>query len=193
VSHSSLRLTAKGPFALLFPPLSILQVLALDPQLNHSLLGFKITPRKGQFLVYKLPQRQQGQAQGQLMTIEPVATQFTKGVILWQTLYGNVIVGPTADDVLEKDDYATDTETLRRLQQFGEKVYPLLKEAEVIGSYSGLRPASEYRDYQIYSNANEDKKWITVGGIRSTGESFSINALSRDVDLDLCIVRPHSF
>jgi glycerol-3-phosphate dehydrogenase len=105
------------------------------------------------------------------MTIEPVATQFTKGVILWQTLYGNIIVGPTADDVLEKDDYATDVETLKRLQQHGELVYPFLKDAEVIGSYSGLRPASEYRDYQIYSNRNGDKKWITVGGIRSTGQA----------------------
>lgn len=111
------------------------------------------------------------------MTIEPVATEFTKGIIVWRTLYGNIVVGPTADDVLEKDDYTTDPQTLKRLQQFGEKVYPFLKDAEVIGSYSGLRPASEYRDYQIYSNSNEDKKWITVGGIRSTGHKNSFRFL----------------
>lgn len=104
------------------------------------------------------------------MTIEPVATQFTKGVIVWQTLYGNVIVGPTADDVLDKDNYQTDVNVLKKLQDHAEMVYPLLKNAEIIGSYSGLRPASEFRDYQIYSNNSNGKKWITVGGIRSTGK-----------------------
>ena len=33
--------------------------------------------------------------------------------------------------------------------------------------YSGLRPATEHRDYQI--TAWPGQQWITVGGIRSTG------------------------
>jgi hypothetical protein len=79
-------------------------------------------------------------------------------------------VGPTADDVEDKEDYGTDPATLKKLQDYAEMVFPFLKDAQVIGSYSGLRPATEFRDYQIYSNLNEGhRKWITVGGIRSTG------------------------
>ena len=47
------------------------------------------------------------------------------------------------------------------------KIIPGLKNMKVIGSYSGIRTATEYRDYQIYSIPNMN--WITVGGIRSTG------------------------
>jgi glycerol-3-phosphate dehydrogenase len=37
----------------------------------------------------------------------------------------------------------------------------------VTAAYAGLRPASEHKDYQIRTHA--DRRWITVGGIRSTG------------------------
>ena len=44
---------------------------------------------------------------------------------------------------------------------------PCLANAKVVGTYSGLRPATEHRDYQI--TQVEGENWITVGGIRSTG------------------------
>ena len=72
--------------------------------------------------------------------IEPVATQFTKGVIVWTTVYGNVIVGPTATDERDKTDRSTDKETIEKLRRYGEKVVPSLKHARVVGTYSGLRP-----------------------------------------------------
>ena len=34
-------------------------------------------------------------------------------------------------------------------------------------SYAGLRPASQFKDYQV--EALVDRRWISVGGIRSTG------------------------
>ncbi len=52
---------------------------------------FTIRPRKGQFVVYR-PTPGCGPAH----IIEPVPTDFTKGVIAWTSVYGNVIVGPTA-------------------------------------------------------------------------------------------------
>ena len=39
--------------------------------------------------------------------IEPVPTQFTKGVIVFTTVYGNVVVGPTAVDQPDKEDRST--------------------------------------------------------------------------------------
>ena len=41
-----------------------------------------------------------------------------------------------------------------------------------IGSYTGIRPATEYSDYQIQSY--NEFQWICCGGIRSTGLSSSL-------------------
>lgn len=153
---------------------------------DTSKMDFKICPRKGQFIVFKLPPEH-----APTHIIEPVANQFTKGVIVWTTVYGNVIVGPTAVDVSSKTDRSTDGDTIAALQLHGEKVVPNLKYGHVIGTYSGIRPATQYRDYQIvnhwsdcpsneYANSNttdnvppQGYPWITVGGIRSTGLSAS--------------------
>ena len=138
---------------------------------NGGSARFTITPRKGQFLVYRLSDCDSDRAYTSNVIIEPVATPYTKGVIVWRTLYGNVIVGPTATDVSSLEDYASDIETMSRLQVYGEKVLPCLKNATMIGSYTGLRPATEHRDYQIYASTSpEGARWISVGGIRSTGE-----------------------
>ena len=48
---------------------------------------------------------------------------------------------------------------------------PSLRNAQVVGTYSGLRPSTEHRDYQIASD--RARRWITVGGIRSTGLTAS--------------------
>jgi glycerol-3-phosphate dehydrogenase len=128
---------------------------------------FKITPRKGQFVVF---QPKPGDAVPDII-IEPVASSFTKGVIAWTTVWGNIVVGPTAVDQTSKEDRSTDAKTIESLKAAGTKMIPALKNATVLGTYSGLRPASEHRDYQIY--ADPAKQWITVAGIRSTGLTAS--------------------
>ncbi|CAF1056337.1 unnamed protein product [Didymodactylos carnosus] len=45
-------------------------------------------------------------------------------------------------------------------------------EYKYIGSYTGIRPATEYSDYQIHSY--NDLQWICCGGIRSTGLTSSL-------------------
>ena len=58
------------------------------------------------------------------------------------------------------------------LRVYGMNILPsVFESADIIGSYSGLRPATEYRDYQIHSIPEQN--WIYVGGIRSTGLSAS--------------------
>jgi len=134
-------------------------------------LPFTVTPRKGQFVVYT-PRPEDVEA-GKIPThvIEPVPTARTKGVIIWKTVYGNVVVGPTAEDQTSKTDRSNDHSTIRMLQEFGMHHIPALENATVVGTYSGLRPSTEYRDYQIHARPGE--AWITVGGIRSTGLTAS--------------------
>ena len=61
------------------------------------------------------------------------------------------------------------------LQSSAEKKVPLLKNYKIIGSYSGIRPATQFSDYQICHE--KDVQWITVGGIRSTGLRFGFMSL----------------
>lgn len=136
---------------------------------QHSKPWFSITPRKGQFVVFK--PRKEDIDDLPMHIIEPVPTEFTKGVIVWVTPYGNVVVGPTAVNQESRTDRSTDETTFDMLEKWGEQVMPSLKNAKVLGTYSGLRPSTEYRDYQIVAHNKEN--WITVGGIRSTGLTAS--------------------
>ena len=143
---------------------------------------FHLEPRKGQFVVL---QPVQGSPPLESV-IELVATQFTKGVIIWQTVYGNVVIGPTAEPQVSREDRSTDAATVRMLLEHGRRCVPHLVDATVLGTYAGLRPATEHRDYQIRvtpcprahdssQDAGPDLPnmdlpgWITVAGIRSTG------------------------
>jgi glycerol-3-phosphate dehydrogenase len=128
---------------------------------------FTITPRRGQFVVFDKPASKLVNA-----IILPVPTERTKGVVLFRTIFGNLAVGPTAEDVSEREVAACDTETLEKLKMRAIEMVPGLEGAGVNAIYAGLRPATEHKDYVI--EALPEKNWITVGGIRSTGLTASL-------------------
>ena len=125
--------------------------------------NFTIQPRKGQFVVYS----PMDESLAPQFIIQPVPTQRTKGVIVWKSVYGNIIVGPTAEEQDDRTDRTNDAATIQMLREYGEQILPELKHCTVVGTYSGIRPATEHRDYQIMHVP--EKQWMTVGGIRSTG------------------------
>ncbi len=134
-------------------------------QVDQCCLGeteFTIHPRKGQFVVFDKA------AYDLLKTIIlPVPTARTKGVVLTRTIFGNLLVGPTAE---EQDDRMHATVEQVHLQQLIDKaveILPALAGMPVTAIYAGLRPATEHKAYQIKDRS--ELGWITVGGIRSTG------------------------
>ena len=128
---------------------------------------FKIKPRKGQFVVFDKPASKLLRA-----IVLPVPTQRTKGVVLFRTIFGNLAVGPTAEETDERVNAAIDTANLEKLKATAIDMLPALKNVEVTAIYAGLRPATEQSDYII--KAYEDENWITVAGIRSTGLTSSL-------------------
>ena len=128
---------------------------------------FTITPRKGQFLVFD-------KAASALVdsTILPVPTATTKGVVVCRTIFGNVLVGPTAEDQDSRDDSSTSRQALEKLRHRGTEMLPGLAECEVTTSFAGLRPATELSEYQICKHS--EQSYVTVGGIRSTGLSGAL-------------------
>jgi len=101
-----------------------------------------------------------------------VPTEKTKGVLVSPTIYGNVLLGPTADDVEDKTDRSTTAEGLVSLMEAGARILPQLSDHEVTATYVGLRAATEHRDYQL--TAHPDQRYVCAGGIRSTGITGSL-------------------
>jgi glycerol-3-phosphate dehydrogenase len=137
---------------------------------DRLLLGaadFEIRPRKGQFVVFDKA------AAALLRTIIlPVPTERTKGVVLCRTAFGNVLVGPTAEEQEDRVRATTDTASLRALVGRAVEMLPALADVDVTAVYAGLRPATEEKHYRI--SQNPDRNWITVGGIRSTGMTAAL-------------------
>lgn len=128
---------------------------------------FAIHPRKGQFVVFDK------QASKLLRAIIlPVPTARTKGVVLFPTIFGNLAIGPTAEETDEREAAACDSETLNKLKARAIEMVPALEDIGINAIYAGLRPATEQQDYVI--EALPEKNWITVAGIRSTGLTGSL-------------------
>src|SRR6185437_7403434 len=97
---------------------------------------FAIRPVKGQFLVFD-------KAAAKLVRsiILPVPTERTKGIMLAPTIFGNVLIGPTAEDQIDRDRTAVDSKTLRMLKARASEIIPALKDVPITAVYAGLRPA----------------------------------------------------
>ncbi len=140
--------------------------------------SFKVTPRRGQLIIYDKFART-------LINhvLLPVPTSKTKGVLISPTVYGNILLGPTAEDLPASHKTATQTtaEGLEILIGKGREILPQLFDEEVTATYSGLRAATEHSDYQIEMHA--EQKYLCVGGIRSTGISAAMGIAEYAVEL----------
>ncbi len=123
---------------------------------------FAIRPRKGQFVVFDKSARSLART-----IILPVPSERTKGVVVTPTVFGNLLVGPTAEDQEERSVATVEQATLETLMVTGQRLLPGLSAHPVTAVYAGLRPATQFKDYQI--EALPDRRWITAAGIRSTG------------------------
>jgi glycerol-3-phosphate dehydrogenase len=128
---------------------------------------FTVTPRRGELIVFdKLARALVGR------TILPVPTATTKGVLVAPTVFGNVVLGPTAEDVPDRSATGTTAAGLASLLAKGERIVPALLREEVTATYSGLRAATEHGDYRLFVHV--DARYVCAGGIRSTGLTASM-------------------
>lgn len=129
--------------------------------------GFTIHPRKGQFVVFD-------KAASRLVRsiLLPVPSERTKGIVVTRTVFGNVLVGPTAEEQDGRERAAVDSKTLAGLIQRASEILPALRGMPVTAVYAGLRPATERKDYRI--RFDRERHWLAAGGIRSTGLSAAL-------------------
>ncbi len=133
----------------------------------HNMVSKKkmtLVARKGEYCLYDK------QAGGFVSkTIFQLPTEYGKGVLISPTVHGNLLLGPTAEDVNDKEGQLT---TRRGLEEVMKKAALSVKELppmrQVITSFAGLR-AHEAKDDFIIEEVEDARGFIDVAGIESPG------------------------
>jgi glycerol-3-phosphate dehydrogenase len=139
--------------------------------------SFEIYPRKGEFLVFDPPD---GQQLDRIML--PVPTKRTRGVLVFPTVDGKVIAGPTAVDQEDKHDWTVRPDARDEILPKAIAIYPPLGDAEPIAAYAGLRPAGRGANYLI-GPSTVSARLVNVAAIRSTGLTASLGIAERVVEI----------
>jgi glycerol-3-phosphate dehydrogenase len=139
--------------------------------------SFDVYPRKGEFFVFDPPS---GEPLDHILL--PIPTKRTKGVLVFPTIDGKVIAGPTAHDQEDKEDWSVRPEAADQVLPKARSMLAGLEGAEPIASYAGLRPAGRGVNYVIGPSA-KCSRLINAGAIRSTGLSASLGIAERVVSL----------
>ncbi len=138
---------------------------------------FTIRPRKGEFLVFDAP------PSGPLEAIRlPVPSATTKGLLLFPTIHGHVVCGPTAHDQDDEYDWSVRPGAEAELRDKLAQVRPDLAGAAPIGRYAGLRPAGVGSNY-VVGHAPSCPGLVHAAAIRSTGLTASVGIAERLCEL----------
>jgi glycerol-3-phosphate dehydrogenase len=135
--------------------------------------SFTIRPRKGEFLVFDVPLDR---------ILLPTPTARTKGVLVFPTVEGGCICGPTAIDQDDAEDWSVRPEAMREILSRAVPMHPALEGVTPIAAYAGLRPAGVGVNYLI-RRSTADPRLVIVAAIRSTGLSASLGIGRHVADL----------
>lgn len=143
----------------------------------HNLIAketFEINPIKGQYYVLD-------KNQGELVkhTIFQCPSKLGKGILVTPTAHGNLLVGPDADDINNKESLCTTIKNLEVIKTTSIKTTDKINFRENIRNFAGLRANSDRDDF-IVEEAKDVKGFIDVAGIKSPGLS-SAPAIALDV------------
>ncbi|ATZ21859.1 type 2 glycerol-3-phosphate oxidase [Mesoplasma tabanidae] len=101
-----------------------------------------------------------------------VPTVHGKGVIVAPTLDGHVLVGPTSEDFVPKDETRLITKNKYDLiGDIGKKLIPSINMNKTCLSFSGSRPIEAKNDDFWIKPAAKDSTFINVAGMKSPGLS----------------------
>jgi glycerol-3-phosphate dehydrogenase len=128
---------------------------------------FRIRPRRGEYILFD-------KSASSLLDViaKPAPNPTSRGILATPTIFGNVLVGPTAEPVEDPDDRRVTEAGLHKLRAAVDRLLPNLRDHAVTTCFAGMRPASDRPEYRMFSRLQD--RWITVGGIRSTGLSAAL-------------------
>ena len=134
-------------------------------QIHNKITGEKLTvvPRRGQYYLMdkmeKLPFQR---------TMFQCPTKMGKGVLVSPTVHGNLLLGPSAEDVEVETDTATTAEGLAFVMEKSRLTWPNATGRESITNFSGMRAHLETDDFVVGKVAENAYETL---GIESPGLS----------------------
>lgn len=159
--------TAQGSFT---APIVINAAGVYADSLHNMVSSHKmqITPRRGEYCL--LDKRCGDIVEA---TIFQLPSKYGKGILVTPTVHGNLLVGPTADDISDKEAVETTAAGLQRVMNTGALSVENLDGRQTITSFAGLRAhVTEYDggigDF-IISEVEDAKGFFDVAGIESPG------------------------
>lgn len=134
----------------------------------HNMVSEKkihITPRRGQYCLLD-------KSEGDFVkhTIFQLPSEKGKGILVTPTVHGNLLLGPTAEDMEDKEATMTTAEGLQNVIQTSAKSVKNIAYRQVITSFSGLRAHEEGGDF-IIGEVEDAAGFFDVAGIESPGLS----------------------
>lgn len=127
---------------------------------------YKITPRRGQYVILDKDQNYLVNS-----VIFQVPTKLGKGILVTTTYHGNLMIGPNAEEIDDKDDVGTDEKTLQYITETARKSVPGFNMKKALKSFAGNRPVSNQKDWVI--EESRVKGLINLVGIDSPGLTSS--------------------
>ncbi|MBR4723817.1 MAG: NAD(P)/FAD-dependent oxidoreductase, partial [Clostridia bacterium] len=127
--------------------------------------SFEIHPRRGEYVLLD-------SECGNLVshTIFTTPTKMGKGILVSPTVHNNLLLGPTSEDIEDKDDKATTEVGLENVLMSAGKSVENIPRNKAITSFCGLRAVGDTGDFIINSPV---KGFINLAGIESPGLSAS--------------------
>ena len=126
-----------------------------------------ITPRRGDYCL--LDKGTKGFVKH---TIFPQPTKFGKGILVTPTVHGNVLVGPTAIDIQDKEATATTQAGIDEMIAKASMNVRDLPIRQVITSFAGLRAHEDHHEF-ILGEVKVAPGFVDCAGIESPGLTSS--------------------
>lgn len=127
--------------------------------------SFRVRPRRGEYI---LLDRECGALVGS--TVFRCPSKMGKGVLVTPTVDGNLLLGPTAEDIDDKEDTSTTARGLERVRRLAIEQVSGIDFRKAITSFTGLRASGDSGDFIINSPR---LGFINCAGIESPGLSAS--------------------
>jgi len=127
----------------------------------------KLIPRRGEYMVLD-------KAEGKTVnaTIFMVPSKAGKGILVSPTVDGNLLVGPNAHEVGDKEDTSTTSMGLDEISAGAHRLVPSVNLRAVITSFSGVRPTPSTDDFHIEPSVKA-ANFLNLVGIESPGLASS--------------------
>ncbi len=138
---------------------------------------YVVTPQKGQF--YILDKKTTCRVN---TIVIPIPTKENPGKLICPTIHGNILIGPTSEDMLDKTDKRTTAEGLESIATDISKMIPGVLLGDTVTQYCGLR-ANRNPDGLCIDMYDDLGGYVNIAGVRATGLTGSVAIAKYVVDM----------